>query len=385
MVDTSGSKSGLAARNANPNLARLRSYQPGPTAAEIARTYNLPESALCKLSSNEAPLGPSPRAIEAIEQAARSGELHRYPSSTVPRLRKAVAEFHGFSPKQVLPSAGSTQPWDLVLRALSQPGDELLWTEPSYVSFEALALINHRTPVMLKLVDPFDVTVDAVLSHVTERTRFIFLSSPNGTTSRLVVLDTIRAIAAGAPDALVVVDEHFVEAATEYPAVSAVNLVNHVENVLVTRTFSKLYGLAGLRVGYAVGDPDVIALLMQVKPNWPVSIVAEEAALAALADQEHLERNRQAAIQGRATLQRGLAAWPELVIVPHAEGNYLLARCVSKGMPPEQLVDLLAREGVMIRGGLIEGYVRIAVGRPEENERLLQALGRVLGAAVGAR
>jgi histidinol-phosphate aminotransferase len=330
-------------------------------------------------------MGPSLRAIEAIERAAHGGELHRYPSSTVPRLRQAVADFLGLSPRHVLPSAGSTQPWDLVLRALSQPGDEVVWTEPSYVSFEALSLINNRTPVMLKLADPFDVAVDAVLSQVTDRTRFIFLSSPNGTTSRLVAVDTIHAIAEGAPDALVVVDEHFIEAASTYPTASAVNLVDRVENVLVTRTFSKLYGLAGLRVGYAIGDPEVIGLLMRVKPNWPVSIVAEEAALAALADQEHLERNRQAVAHGREVLQRGLAAWPELAVVPHAEGNYLLVRCVSAAMPPERLVDLLAQQGVMIRGGLVDGYVRIAVGRPEENERLLQALGSVLGAAVGAR
>src|SRR5262245_4335772 len=248
---TTNAGSTVFQRHANPCVDAVRPYVPGPTSTAIATRYGFRPDQMVKLSSNEAPLGPSPDVRDAIRQVAAGDDLHRYPSPTMPELRKAVAKLLGLTPEQVLPGAGSSDTWPMIVRAFSVAGEEVLVTEPSMTSFAELTTLCERRPVTLDLQAPFDVKAADVLRLVTPRTRVIFLSSPNNTTSRLVDPATILEIARGAQDTIVVVDEHYIEAADDYQAVSAVTLMPKAGNVIVTRSLSKMYGLAGIRVGYA--------------------------------------------------------------------------------------------------------------------------------------
>lgn len=359
-------------RHANPCVDHVRPYVPGPTAATISARYGLHPERIVKLSSNEAPLGPSPKVRSALRQIADSDELHRYPSPTVPELRKAIARLLDVTPEQILPGAGSTDTWPLIVRAFSRPGEEVLAVEPSMVSYAEVAVLSERRASVHTIEFPFDVSTDDVLRRVTPRTRVIFLCSPNNTTSRLVAPSTILGIANGAADAVVVVDEHYIEAADDYRTVTAVNVVARASNLIVTRSLSKMYGLAGIRVGYAVGPEPAIARLMKFKAKWNISLVADVAARAALEDQEHLQRNVDVTRAGRTFLERALRRLGSVELVPQPQGGFLLFRVRSR--PAGEVVEQLFKQGVMVRGDLLEGYVRVSVGTPEQNEQFVAAL-----------
>lgn len=359
-------------RRANPCVDQVRPYIPGPTAAMISTRYGLHPGRVVKLSSNEAPLGPSPKVRAALRQIADSDELHRYPSSTVPELRKAIAKLLGVTPEQIVPGAGSTDTWPMIVRAFSLPGEEVLSVEPSMTSYAEVAVLCERRASVLTMEFPFEVSAKEVLQRVTPQTRVIFLCSPNNTTSRLIEPATILAIATGARDAVVVVDEHYIEAADDFRAVTAVNRISEASNLLVTRSFSKMYGLAGLRVGYAAGPQAAIATLMKFKAKWNVSVAADVAARAALEDQEHLDRNVAMTREGRTFLEKALRVLPSVQLVPHAQGGFLLFRVLSR--PASEVVEQLFKQGIMVRGDLLEGYIRVSVGTPEQNEQFGAAL-----------
>ena len=359
-------------RHSNPCVERVRPYIPGPTSSMISARYGIPPNQIVKISSNEAPLGPSPKVRAALKAIADSDELHRYPSSTVPGLRKAIAATIGVSPDQILAGAGSTDTWPLIVRAFSLPGDQVLVVEPSMTSYAEVAILSERKARVVLMEFPFVVSAAEVLRAVAPETRVIFLSSPNNTTSRLIDINTIRQIAMGAPDAVVVVDEHYIEAADSYREVTAVNLIPTAPNLIVTRSLSKMYGLAGVRVGYAVGPETAIGILMKFKPKWNISVLAEVAALAAVEDQDHLAQNIAVTRDGRSFLEKSLRALHEVEVVPEAQGGFLLFRTLSR--PAHDVVEDLFRRGIMVRGDLLDGYIRVSVGTPEQNEAFITAL-----------
>lgn len=356
---------------ANPVLRRLRPYTPGPTAGEISRRYGLPPQSIVKLSSNEAPLGPSPRVRDALRDHADGDELHRYPSSTVPELRESIAALLGVAPQQVLPAAGSSQTWPLIVRAFSAGDDAVLWVDPSMTSYGEVAVLGERTEHSIRHDYPFDPPIDAIVEGAREAS-VVFLSSPNNTTSRLTHPDQISRIARRLPDTIIVVDEHYIEAADDYRSVSAVGLLDTAPNLIVTRSFSKMYGLAGLRIGYAVAPEHAVHILEKFRPNWSISVVAEAAARAALGDHEHLEQNIRVTVEGRAFLEESLRSMEDVEVVPHPEGGFLLFRPLSR--PARMVAEGLFEQGVMVRPDLLEGFIRVSVGTKDQNERFLEAL-----------
>ena len=200
----------------------------------------------------------------------------------------------------------------------------------------------------------------------------IFLSSPNNTTSRLIDPATILEIARGAQEAVVVVDEHYIEAADDYQEVSAVTLIPKATNIIVTRSLSKMYGLAGIRVGYAVGPEPAITRLMKFKSKWNISVVADAAARAALADEAHLTRNIEMTREGRDFLLEGLRALPGIQLVPDAQGGFLLFRVLAGSAG--DILEQLYKRGIIVRDDLLDGYIRVSVGTPEQNRQFLTAL-----------
>lgn len=364
------------ARNTNPCLKRVEPYIPGPTAASVSAKYGIPIEKLIKMSSNENPLGPSPRVRATLKQIADGNELHRYPTPVVLKLRTAVAKSIGLNPEQILPGAGSSETWGLIIRAFSLPGDEILWVHPSVVSYGEDAVLCERTSRKVVMSFPFELTADLVLGGVTGKTRVIFLSSPNNTTSRFVDGTTIEKIAREASNAVVVADEHYIEAANNYRERTAIQFLKKVPNLIVTRTFSKLYGLAGMRIGYAAGPTEAIEVLFKFKPPWNVSVAAEAVGLAALEDSEHLEKSIRTTREGREYLVKELSKNPGLQLVPDAQGVNVLFR--TKNRDSKEVTEDLFKKGIMVRSDLLDGYIRLSVGTREQNECVVSALKALL-------
>ena len=368
MIDTAAP---VFERHQNPVLKDVDPYIPGPTSASISKKYGIAPDVLTKLSSNEAPLGPAPEIRAAIERIAQSDELHRYPSPSMVDLRTAIAQRLGLTAANIALGCGSSETWGMIVRAFSAPGDEVLAVEPSMTSYWECAILNERVARKATVDAPFVVTADAILAAVTPNTRIIFLSSPNNTTSRLVPLDVICAISVGAPDAVVVVDEHYVDAAVDSTSVSAISLLGECSNVLVAQTFSKMFGMAGVRLGYAAGPADAIATVASFKPKWNVSVLAEHAGLAALQAMDHFHSNVTMTIEGREQLLTGLAKL-DVEIVPEAQGGFVLFRPTKKA--GDDVTESLFSKGMMVRGDLAPGYIRVSVGTPEQNARFLDVL-----------
>jgi len=359
-------------RHANPCVTGVRAYVPGPTASMISTRYGIGLDSIIKLSSNEAPLGPSPAVRSALHTIAEGDELHRYPAPYPAELVRAMAKSAGTAPTQILPAGGSSETWALIVRAFSRAGEEVLVVEPSMTSFAELTTIAERRARILEMAPPFALTADDVLAATSPATRVIFLCSPNNTTSRMLEPADVQRIAHGAPDAVVVVDEHYIEAADDYRSRTAVTVLTTTDNVIVTRSLSKMYALAGMRVGYAAGPEAAISYLRHFRSKWSVSVAAAVAGRAALEDEAHLQRNIDVTLEGRAYLQEELRRLDGVDLVPGAQGGFLLFRTTTR--PAASVVDELAKRGVMVRGDLLEGYVRVSVGTRDQNRRFLEAL-----------
>lgn len=223
----------------------------------------------------------------------------------------------------------------------------------------------------------FDVDLGVTETYMSSRTRLIFLPRPNNPTSRVAPLSVLTALSQRLPEAIIVSDEAYIEFAPDWRTQSAVGLVEGGASVLVTRTFSKAFGLAGLRIGYVVGAPEAISSLARAKPKWNVGTGAEAAAIAALEDQEHLERTLAVTSQGRAYLYKVL---PELglPVVAGAGGNFVMVDARPSGMTAQAIAEALLSEGIMIRGDFSPDYLRISIGKPEQNEQMVAAIRRLL-------
>lgn len=360
----------------NAFLDDVKAYVPGPTAQSIADELGVEVGTITKLSSNEAPLGPATQVRDALHRVAEGEEIHRYPSSAQTPLKTSLAGLLGVTPEQVLLDAGSSTIWPHVVRAFSQPGDNALVVTPSFTPYEELCLLLQREVRELVVDYPFDYTAATLVDIADERTCVVFISSPNNTTSRIFPSAEVRKLAMALPGAVVLVDEHYIHAAPE-PHDTALALVDELDNLVVTRTFSKMYGLAGLRVGYAIAQPYVIEQLNAFRGKWGVSIAAERAALAALEAEEHLQDNVATTLVGRQFLLAELGALP-VEYVPEPHGGFVLLRPTHAAS--SDVVAGLRGSGVMIRDDLLEGWIRVSVGTPAENVTFIRCLAAVLEA-----
>lgn len=367
------------ARARNPCLDEVDPYVPGPTSRYMSERFGIPQASIIKLSSNEAPLGPAPEVRAALHAVANGDDLHRYPSSAQIDLRKAIAATHGLQVAQVLADGGSSSTWPHVVRAFSEPGDSVVVVTPSMSSYKELSVLLGRRVNEVVTTFPFTVTADAIIAGADRGTRAVFLSSPNNTTSRLVARDAVREIASALTGAVVVVDEHYIHASEGHEDLSALGLLDDFPNVVVTRSFSKMFGLAGVRVGFAAGNPWVIEQLASFRGKWSVSIAAEAAARAALEATDHLRANVATTVVGRRYL---LAELHDLAVevVPEPAGGFLLFRPIDVSC--EVTAKGLLAKGIMVRDDLLDGWIRVSVGTPLENQQFVAALRASLGSAT---
>ena len=360
----------------NPNLTDPEVYVPGLTSAEAARRYHIPPEEIIKMSSNENPLGPPPLAVKAVQKMI--SELHRYPDSKAHALREAIAMREGLSWENVICGAGSSEIMSFIIRAFSNPGDDVVSMDPSFSVYTELAKADGRTSVLIKLSHPFELRLEDVTQVLTDRTRVIFMTRPNNPTSRLIPLDLLEQVAELAKSAVVVSEEAYIEFADDYRKQSAVDAVLRHGNVIVTRTFSKAYGIPSLRIGYALAPRDAIEYLLRVKPKWNVGGVAQEAAIGALADTAHFRKSLEVVREGRAFLTDAFNAMDGMEVVPNPQGNFIMVKVSDTGLDAEALTEALGAEGILIRGDFLKEYVRISVGTMPENQKLVAAAKGIL-------
>jgi histidinol-phosphate aminotransferase len=370
------SKSTAFTALANPHLNQVKPYVPGLTIGEAVERYHIPPDKVIKLSSNENPIGPPPLAMQFARKML--DELHRYPDSKALALRSEIAAKEGLSPENVIIGAGSSEIMSFIIRAFSKPGDEIISMDPSFTVYAELATADGRRPVFVALDFPFELDLKKLDAALSEKTRVLFITRPNNPTSRLIPLSTLKAIAKMVPKAVVVSDEAYIEFAVDYARQTAVDLIDNAENVIVTRTFSKAYGIPNLRVGYALGPTDAIDFLFRIKPKWNVGEIAQQAAIGALKDDEHLKKVLAVVGEGRRYLSNRLAEIPGLDVVPESQGNFIMVKVGGTGFSAETFTDELGARGFIIRGDFHPDYVRISIGIADQNKALVEAIEKTL-------
>jgi histidinol-phosphate aminotransferase len=340
---------------------------------------------LSRMMSNESPFSPSPRVIEAIVQAARQGNL--YPTSGL-ELRRRLGEREGLGEAQVVLGAGSTELIDLVVRTFVAPEEEVVISVPTFSMYEARACVAGGVAVLVPMTDGHEFDVAGVIGAVSNRTKVIFLCTPNNPTgSRLTEASVRRILRLGFPTAI---DEAYYELG-ETPE-SLAHLVAEFPNAILLRTFSKAFGLAGLRLGYALAHPAVARLLMRAKIPWNISSLTLAAAMAVLDDMHEVEHHMGELRHGRGYLELELAKIRGVSVIS-GEGNFVLLDVAATGTAAEAIVESMVGEGVLIRSLSVHhakrSYVRVTVGTREQNHRCVEAmravvtrLGRRTGAAV---
>jgi histidinol-phosphate aminotransferase len=356
---------------ARKGILKITSYVPGKSIEEVQKEFGRKE--WVKLASNENLLGPSPKAIAAIRKELPN--IYLYPEGPCTILRKALAEKFALPERRVVISNGADNLILLIASAFVNEGDEAIMADPTFSVYTNVTQIMGGKPVKVRLKD-FTHDLDTMLKKVNRKTKLVFICNPNNPTGTTVPLDSFNSFLSRLPERVIVVlDEaygDFVEDAF-YP--NGLDYVRERKQVIVLRTFSKVYGLAGLRIGFALGREDVVDCLNQVRDPFPVHRLAQVAAVAALKDEDHAVRSIQLVYEGKRYLYRELDRMG-ISYVP-SQANFIL---VEFEKDSEEIFQVLLKEGIIIRPGKMWGYptfARVTIGRMEDNRRFIQALKKI--------
>jgi histidinol-phosphate aminotransferase len=355
-----------------PHLEHVQAYSPGKPVEELERELGIRDAV--KLASNENPLGPSPKAISAMREAASF--VHRYPDTQANTLRQRLAQLHGVALDELAFGHGSNELIDLICRAFASPAEHAVIGTPSFVCYRLALLVADVPMTEVPLDRGLYWNAERMLEAVLPQTRLMFLDNPNNPTSTHLGRPALERLLSALPTHVIpVIDEayfHFADAA-DYTSALALRALS--PNLIVLRTFSKVYGLAAARAGYAIGPRELIGCLPRVGVPFNLSSLVQAGALAALDDHEHLARSVELNRRERPRLARMLEALG--LGVAESQANFL---CVAMRREATPIYDALLHKGVIVRpiAGLPE-HLRISVGLPEENDRLIAALREVLG------
>ncbi|MGH7233591.1 MAG: histidinol-phosphate transaminase [Nitrospiraceae bacterium] len=352
----------------HPNIESLVPYVPGKPIDELERELGIPRAV--KLASNENPMGPSPKALAVLAQGAAT--LNRYPDGGAHRLRKALAERWKVTADQVILGNGSDEILGMLARAFLSPGDEAVMADQTFIIYKMEVTAAHGVPVIVPLKD-WRHDLVAMADAVTPNTRLLFVCNPNNPTGTMVNGAEVDRLMARVPDDVIVVfDEAYYEYVRDRDFPHVLSYVQRNRHAIVLRTFSKIYGLAGLRIGYGLTTPDIVEYLNRVRPPFNANSLAQLAALAALEDEEHVAQSRSMNHAEMDVMRAGLHA---LGLQPlPSEANFLY---FDAGRDGGEVFQALLRQGVIVRH--IHGrMLRVTIGLPDENRQFLQALKRIL-------
>ncbi|UTW14142.1 histidinol-phosphate transaminase [Marinobacterium rhizophilum] len=359
---------------ATPGVQGLQPYVPGKPAQELERELGLTD--IVKLASNENPLGPSPRALAAAQQALT--ELHLYPDASGYRLKQALLQHYGLAPESITLGNGSNDVLELIARAFLRPGDEVIYSQYAFLVYPIITQASSATAVVTPALN-WGHDLDAMLAAVTQRTRLVFIANPNNPTGTWLTRAQLCAFMDALPPCVVLVlDEAYTEYSEDPEFPNGLELLSRYPNLVVTRTFSKAWGLAGLRVGFAAANTDITDLLNRVRQPFNVSGPALAAAEAVLGDSDYLARTLENNRAGMQQLVDGLEALG-LAVIPSV-GNFV---CVGLGRPAGPVYQQLLQRGVIVRpvaNYRMPEHLRISIGLEAENRRCLQVLEEVLSA-----
>jgi histidinol-phosphate aminotransferase len=355
-----------------PTVAALRPYEPGKPIEEVQRELGLTD--VVKLASNENPLGPSPMAVAALRGAI--DELNRYPDGGSVMLTRKIAAHHNVTPDHIFLGCGSVEILNLLAYLFIRPGLHAVTSEHAFAIYELVDAASGGATRTAPMKD-YTFDLDAIGDLIDDRTRIIWLANPNNPTGTIYKRDAWERLLARLPDHVVVVaDEAYFEFVRDPDYPNALNYLKTQPRLIVLRTFSKIFGLAGLRVGYGVADPEMVNLLHNVRQPFNINLLAQAAVLAAMDDDEYVRRTLEVNLQGIEYLEREFRRLG-VAYVP-TQGNFFLVD-VGDGV---RVFNALLRKGVIVRpmhGYHFPCHVRISVGLPEENRKLIAALEKVLG------
>jgi len=359
---------------ANSWIHALVTYEPGRPIEEVAREFGYDSADdILKMASNENGLGPSPLAVEAMRESA--AEMHRYPDGNAYYLKQALSGKLGVKPAQLLPANGSNEILELIGHVFLGPGTNIVMSDYAFMVYRLVAA-SFQSNVVAVPMKRFTHDLDAMLEAIGPETRIVFIGNPNNPTSTMVDEITIDRFMDRVPSRVIVCfDEAYIDLLPAEDQPDTLKYVKEGRCVILLRTFAKTYGLAGLRIGYAIAPEDCMALLNRVRQPFNVNAMAMVAAVAALKDDGHVKRTQNMIRAGLAYLE-GEFGRMALPYVP-AVANFVLVR-VGKG---REVFEALMRKGVIVRpmdGYGLPQYVRITVGTQAENERCVSALESVL-------
>lgn len=353
-------------------IENLIPYPPGKPIEELEREYGIQGSV--KLASNENALGPSPKAVHAIKDALDG--LHRYPDGSGYYLKESLAKFYDLDPENLIIGNGSNEIIELIFRTFLLPGDEVVVARPTFVVYELVAQASRGKSVVVPLKD-MTYDLESMLEKITPRTRFVFVANPNNPTGTIVKRNAFERFLSSVPDdVIVVLDEAYCEYVTDSEFPSGIEYWNAGKLVVVLRTFSKIYGLAGLRIGYGIASTELINNMNKVRQPFNVNSLAQIGARVALNDRKHVEMSRENNKKGIDYLFGELRDLGYFCLPTQA--NFFLIRV---GNNAAEIYERLLRKGVIIRpmkGYNLDEYIRVTVGLPEENRRFIASFQEVI-------
>ncbi len=353
-------------------IARLKPYVPGKPIEELEREYGISDS--IKLASNENPIGPSPKALEAIMDALKN--LHRYPDGNDYYLRKRLAEKLKVSFNQIVVGNGSNEIIELLVRTFLREGDEVIMPEPSFLMYEIMVQAGGGRPVKVALKERV-LDLESMAESISSRTCMIFVNNPNNPTGTIVSRDDFEEFLQQVPPGVIVVmDEAYIEFVRDRTCPTGLDYLDGEKTVVTLRTFSKTYGLAGLRIGYGVMKENLADLMHRVRQPFNTNLLAQVGALAALDDDAFLDKTVNTVHKGLDFLYReveklGLRYFP-------TQTNFFL---IDLERDAKSVFENMLRRGVIVRPMTAYGYpnyIRISVGLPEENQRFVETLKKVI-------
>ncbi|NOX08031.1 MAG: histidinol-phosphate transaminase [Gammaproteobacteria bacterium] len=355
-----------------PGIAGLKPYQPGKPLSELEREYHIQDAV--KLASNENPLGPGLLVQDAMKSAI--SQQARYPDGNSFELKQALAQRHAVEMNQITLGNGSNDVLELVARVFLFPGTEAIFSEHAFAVYPIATQAVGADAVVTPAKD-YGYDLDAILAAITDKTAVIFIANPNNPTGTWLNESSLKAFMDKVPERImVVVDEAYFEYVQKEDYPDTTQWLSEYNNLIVTRTFSKAYGLAGLRIGYSVSHTDIADLLNRVRQPFNVNAMAQVAALTALQDNAHIQQSLQMNINGMQQLTRAFSdmgfGW-----IPSV-GNFV---CLDVNTDGTEVYERLLHEGIIVRpvaNYALPRHLRITIGNHFENDRLIASLNRVL-------
>lgn len=359
---------------ANRFVCDLVAYEPGKPIEETARELGLEPDQIVKVASNENPLGPSPLAVKAINQA--TNEAHIYPDGGGYKLRQAIADKYGLTKNNVVLGNGSNEIIELLCHTFLNRNTELIAAEHAFVVYKLMATLFGAKYV--EVADPdFIHDLEGMADAITDDTRLVFIANPNNPTGTMVDQEAIDHFMERLPDHVIAVfDEAYYEFPDNPPDV--LKYVREGRNVCVLRTFSKIHGLAALRIGYGLAPAHLAGVLQKARQPFNTNALAQAGALAAIADDEHMQKTRSINAEGLELLSKAMEERGIEYVPSYA--NFLLLKCGNG----DEVFQAMLKQGVIVRamsGYKLPDWIRVSIGTPEENQRVIEVLDAVLAPA----